>query len=225
MPTQIGSWTAKNIFYSDDADKPRSRPITVKSGEDLAPGQVMGRITATDLYVAYDPTATDGSQIAAGILAEYVNTDTDGLNRNYGPVNLYVGQGLYKTDALVGMDANALRHLGGSAEPGNLTMIGFGRRKPLSIVSPSDAAYTVPAGTDVVLFPSAAAARTITLPPLEDHGYGNELKISTINANTNNITLDGDDSETINGAATFVMSGANQALTLLATASGWRIVS
>jgi len=42
--------------------------ITVLAGEELRTGAVLGTITATGKYVAYDPDATDGSQTAVGIL-------------------------------------------------------------------------------------------------------------------------------------------------------------
>lgn len=47
--------------------------ITVASGEDLPAGQVVGQITATSLYVAYNDGATDGSEVAAGILFDAVD--------------------------------------------------------------------------------------------------------------------------------------------------------
>lgn len=42
--------------------------VTIKSGEDLEAGAVLGKITATSKYVAYNSNAGDGSEVAAAIL-------------------------------------------------------------------------------------------------------------------------------------------------------------
>ncbi len=42
--------------------------VTVASGQSLAAGTVVGRITASGEIAAWDPAATDGSQTAVGIL-------------------------------------------------------------------------------------------------------------------------------------------------------------
>lgn len=224
MPRLLQTCTAKNIFHSDQGDiKPLSRPVTIKAAENLEPGQVIGTITATGLSVAYAPTATDGSQIPVGILADFVNASSTGTNANT-PSLVYIGEALYLTDKLTGVDKQALKQLGGVQLANNVTHMGSGRQAPLSTVTPSDAAYTALAGTDIIFFPSTAAARTITLPTAASFGYGNKLTISTVNANTNNITIDGDSSETINGAATLVLTAANQAVTLVAISGGWRVV-
>jgi hypothetical protein len=56
--------------------------ITVKSGENLVAGAVLGKITATGKYVAYDNTGSAGEQAAAGILLNAVDAsdaDTKGV--------------------------------------------------------------------------------------------------------------------------------------------------
>jgi hypothetical protein len=47
--------------------------ITVVSGQNLAIGTVLGKITASGKYAAYDNDAADGTQTAAGILTAAVN--------------------------------------------------------------------------------------------------------------------------------------------------------
>lgn len=42
--------------------------VTIAAGRWLPIGTVLGRITATGLYVAFDPAATDGSQTPAAVL-------------------------------------------------------------------------------------------------------------------------------------------------------------
>lgn len=56
-------------FILSEANGTRSRDnITVVSGETLAAGAVLGKITASGKYAAYDNTAADGSEVAAGVL-------------------------------------------------------------------------------------------------------------------------------------------------------------
>lgn len=47
--------------------------VTVLSGEVLASGTVVGKVTASGKYAAYDNTASDGTQTAAGVLYEAVD--------------------------------------------------------------------------------------------------------------------------------------------------------
>jgi len=56
--------------------------ITVLSGETLEVGAVLGKVTASGKYKALDPVATDGSQVAAGILYEALDAsagDAEGV--------------------------------------------------------------------------------------------------------------------------------------------------
>ncbi len=52
----------------------RSRDaIEIASGEVLEAGAVLGKVTASGLYVEYNPGAADGSEVAAGILFDGVD--------------------------------------------------------------------------------------------------------------------------------------------------------
>jgi hypothetical protein len=42
--------------------------VTVLAGEQLQTGDVVGKITATGKYAAFDPDASDGTETAAGVL-------------------------------------------------------------------------------------------------------------------------------------------------------------
>lgn len=50
-------------FYSRDR-------VTVAAGQTLPLGTVVGQITATGHYAQIDPSATDGRQVAAGVLLQ-----------------------------------------------------------------------------------------------------------------------------------------------------------
>jgi hypothetical protein len=61
-------------FIVTEANGHMSREkITVVSGQDLAAGAVLGKITASGKYTAVAPAASDGSESAAGILYEAVD--------------------------------------------------------------------------------------------------------------------------------------------------------
>lgn len=58
-------------FILSEANGNRSREeVTIVSGEDLAAGTVLGKITASGKYAAYDNGASDGTQAAAGVLLD-----------------------------------------------------------------------------------------------------------------------------------------------------------
>lgn len=56
--------------------------ITVAAGQNLVPGAVLGKVTATGKHAAYNSGATDGTEIAVGVLYAGVDAtaaDADGV--------------------------------------------------------------------------------------------------------------------------------------------------
>ncbi len=77
MALTEGTYTAE--FLESEAPGKLSRdvvPVTVGAGVTLPAGLVLGKITATSKYVAYNNGASDGSETAAGIL--YAPTKNSG---------------------------------------------------------------------------------------------------------------------------------------------------
>jgi hypothetical protein len=70
---------------------------------------------------------------------------------------------------------------------------------------------------------AAGGAVTITLPTAVGCA-GQTFEISRINSGSNNVTVDGDGSETINGVATYVLTAQYQTVTVRSTGAGWRVV-
>ncbi len=67
-PNNLGDllkYEAPNLYSRDVA--------TVAAGQNLALGAVVGRETATGKLKALDPAATDGTEVAAGVLAADVD--------------------------------------------------------------------------------------------------------------------------------------------------------
>jgi len=65
------------FILSESAGHRSRKNVTIVSGQDLAAGTVVGKITATGKYKAYDDDNGDGSEAAAGILVCAVDA-TDG---------------------------------------------------------------------------------------------------------------------------------------------------
>ena len=76
----------------------------------LRPGLLMGRVTASGKWKQYDPTATDGSEVAQGILRFGVNMlDAGGTARD--KAGVFVIRGFAKNAAVYGLDLMARRQL------------------------------------------------------------------------------------------------------------------
>ena len=66
-------------FILSEANGARSREnITMAQGHALQPGTVLGIVSASGEYAPFNPTATDGTETAAGILYDEVDS-TDGV--------------------------------------------------------------------------------------------------------------------------------------------------
>lgn len=75
MPLKANTLSA---FIKAEEEQSYSRKdITVASGQNLAIGTVLGKITASGKYAAYDNDAVDGTQTAAGILTAAVNASAE----------------------------------------------------------------------------------------------------------------------------------------------------
>lgn len=218
------TFTPKEIVWNGLT--PKFKPtITVKAGVTLVKGTVVGKVTATGFYAAYDNAATDGTEVAAGILATHVDTATTNLNQAT-EARIYRGMGVLLTDQLVGMDAKALQDLGAYEMAGNnaTVLVGPAPRVAQTVSSPVDGDVTLGIGDAVLVMATSASARTVNLPAAAAFGAGNTLIIcGPSNANTYNVTVDGAASETINGATTATISTAYGALSLMCTGTGWRL--
>lgn len=70
------------LKYEEDENQYSRDDITVISGQNLAAGAVLGKITASGKYTSYSTAGADGSQNAAGVLLNAVNAtsgDTAGV--------------------------------------------------------------------------------------------------------------------------------------------------
>jgi len=113
MPTTT-TYTPTEIIFQ--GPKPQAIPVTIVSGLNLAKGTVLGRVTATGKYAAYNDANSNGTEVASGILAEAINTSSSGFNSDMESA-MYI-EGVFTEANLVGLDANAKTDLNGRTIPG-----------------------------------------------------------------------------------------------------------
>lgn len=95
-----------------------------------------------------------------------------------------------------------------------------------TVTSGTDTAFSVPATANVVHCVDFTTGRTYALPAAATFGLGRLLIIKApSNANTHNLTLDPNSSETIDGASTLVVSTAYRTTILQAITGGWAVLS
>jgi len=73
MATQTESRHGGEFLISELNGHGSRAEITVVSGQNLAAGSVVGKITASGKYKDYDNAAVDGSETAAGVLYDAVD--------------------------------------------------------------------------------------------------------------------------------------------------------
>jgi hypothetical protein len=65
---------------------------------------------------------------------------------------------------------------------------------------------------------------TVTLPAAASNS-GRVYKIKNINTNGDDVTIDGNGSETINGSTTYVLEDYNQGITIISDGTNWQVIS
>ncbi len=83
--------------------------VTLAAGQGILPlGTVMGRVTSTKLWKVYNNAASDGTEVARGILRQTVDTGTSGSDKLQGNI---VIAGIVKNSKVSGADSAALTDL------------------------------------------------------------------------------------------------------------------
>jgi hypothetical protein len=130
----------------------------------LRPGLLMGKVTSSGKWKQYDPAATDGSEVAQGILRNGVNMlDTSGSAAD--KAGVFVVKGFVKNGSVYNLDYLARRHLFGRI----LFDDDFPGLAPLwKTVVAKTADYTIVAADNDKIFTNkgASAAVNFTLPAL-----------------------------------------------------------
>lgn len=125
MPTSAAiTFSGQRLEPHSYPDQAQVLPIKLAPSLTLAKGTVLGRITASNLWAAYDDALSTGVEVARAILQIDVATDASG-NHFYGAqasseqgeshthAPAYVS-GNFRVADLTGIDANGLADLKGS---------------------------------------------------------------------------------------------------------------
>lgn len=180
----------------------------------LRVGLVMAKVTSSGKWVAYAPTANDGSQIAAGILARecYLIDPTTGLPQERSGLvalggNLKVANGnLYGLDVAARMQLRNQGFVFDDAST-NPSTVGFPYAAPRSVTA---TATLTSADYGKVIQVVSTANATITLPAVANGAIVTIQNLADFNlvvasAETNNIIAVNDLSATSVGAITLAM--------------------
>lgn len=103
--SQGPTYTDEEILYSTAGHTQKG--VTLASGQGILPaGCVVGRKTADKKYYVYDNAASDGTEVARGVLRKGADTTFGDQLGNI------VIMGILKLDKVSGADASALTDLG-----------------------------------------------------------------------------------------------------------------
>lgn len=217
MPLTTTSYRPAEIrfFGCEDLHQPVVG-VKIKSGVGvLAIGTVLGRITSSGLYKAYSASNSDGSEVAVAILGEKVDASGSNDIDSFAYID-----GWFLESALTGVDTKAKSQLNAkSYANGALHMVGGATGLlPGTAIT---ASYTQVLGDRAIEVGSTGSAPTITLLPVATLGPNYTLYINAgPDAATRNVTIDGNASETIDGATTKVLSSAYGTARIRVNAAG-----
>lgn len=89
-------------------------------------------------------------------------------------------------------------------------------------IDSSDSPYSSTSSNDIILCDTSGGAITINLPEASLNS-GKILRISKTTDDSNLVTLDGNSTETIRGAATYVLGGINSSVEIFSDGSNWLV--
>jgi hypothetical protein len=189
----------------------------------------------TPTYVAADKFSVPGDQTAVYTVGRRVRiadngtkygTITDSSYTSLTTVTVTLDSGSLSSPSVValGVDAGAIA----SEHTHTLSDItdakDWAKKDPATDSKSAD--YTIVATDNgkLIKVDATGEARTILLPAAATAGNGFSVTIKKTDASENTVTIDGDSSETIDGAETFVLAAQNDAVELRCDGTGWQVV-
>lgn len=127
------------------------------------------------------------------------------------------------TGLTIGTDTNLYRSAANTLKTDDDLVLGAGQVNARTATAIS---YTILTTDYIIGVTSTASVRTLTLPTVAAAGIGRTYVIKDESGlcGTNSITIDGNGSETIDGALTYVMNVNYQSVTLYCTGAAWMVV-
>ena len=106
MPTTTTFAASKEILAYAGQQNPMAIPVSFAQGKQLARGTVLGRVTSTGLYDAYNSGGSGGLGVATGILKDNIDTTAAGVNMEFSAA-MYI-EGCFTKNNLTGWDSTGL---------------------------------------------------------------------------------------------------------------------
>lgn len=110
----------------------------------------------------------------------------------------------------------------GSAETVKTTRSNVSKRLINSTAKTSNYSFT--ANDEIILFDCSAGSLTGYLPAASG-SQGKCYTVKKIDSTTNSVTIDPNASETIDGSATYFLSGQNDVVSIVCDDTNWRVIS
>lgn len=205
-------------------------------------GTIAGTIAATQVaYGSGSDEIAGSSSLTWGSSALTIGGSTSFSSTSESVLTF--GQQLVGTDAIQWIPSNGLFFKHGAGGPSGDRIkitsggyLGIGTTTPHSHLQVSgsqaikttnvSADYTITSDDYLIRVTSTAAARTITLPTAAGiAGRVYEIKDTSGGAGTNNITIDADGTETIDGAATATISAHYGSIKLASNGTNWDLIN
>ena len=95
---------------------------------------------------------------------------------------------------------------------------------PVRVSRAVSSAATADINAGVYLADATSAAFTVTLPSVAAYKY-RQLTIKKVDSSANAVTVDGNGSETIDGATTYALSAQYDSVTIYSDGSEWHVIA
>lgn len=141
----------------------------------LRPGLLLGQLTADGSFTTYSPTATDGSEVATGVMIESMRME-DFQGNNVNRVFAILVGGPVKAAKLINLDKQARQQMAGNFTFDDSDGVGYSipgnHWFPWKRFQNKTANYTVVASDNFTMFDNAGAGGTVVLTlPAIANGY------------------------------------------------------
>lgn len=93
-----------------------------------------------------------------------------------------------------------------------------------TVLETSDSVVNVAVGITIVLADATSGAITVNLPPAPGDNENRMIAVKKVDSSVNAVTVDGDLSETIDGATTYVLASQFDVVMVVSDGSNWNIV-
>jgi hypothetical protein len=120
------TYNATKLKPYADPDSAVTESVPFSASKTIAKGTVLGQVTSSGKYEAYDPAGSTGVEVARAIAEYDITTDASSnvtvaneVGVTYKTAPIYIG-GMFRTTELTGLDDDAVEQLGGLVTQGTI---------------------------------------------------------------------------------------------------------